>query len=511
MPTEGRELTTPQTLRTHTLVIGSGAGGAVAAHRLAQARVDTIMLEEGGHHQGHEFNQREEDMYPMLYRAGGQQLTEDGLVSVMQGSVLGGGTVINTADCTKIEPEVLAHWRRAHGLTQLTEAAFEPSYRTLWQELNIHRLEAAIINRNNGLLLDTANRLGYRAGVFESNRRNCVGSSYCLLGCSYNAKQGAHVTYIPWAEEAGARIYTDVRADRIERRDGGGYRVHASVVERGPRTPRLAMTIECERLILAAGAINSSALLKRSGFDSGLPELGKHVSLQPQLGVFGMMTGPDKPVGWRGAPQSVYVSHFDDNHPDWGLGGFRFEGIGGVLGSVLFGLPGYGEELKRRVARLPDMQVSLLLVPDRPVGSFDWSWDDNGKVHPKITYPFSDEWVARLKRGMKAFAAFLFEAGAEEVGFQHQAFAPLQNADEIDRVDDFAIEPGLMNFFSAHVQGGCRIGLNKDRGVVDQNLKVHGLDNLYVVDGAVMPSTASTHTMIPIMAMADRAMQRMLA
>lgn len=511
MPIEGHQLTAPQNLRTHTLVVGSGAAGGLAAHRLAHAGVDTVVIEEGGYHQAHEFNQREEDMYPMLYRAGGQQLSADGLVNVMQGSAFGGGTLINTADCTRIPPQVLAHWRRAYGLSQFTEHVFDASYAALWQELNVHRLEDAIVNRNNGILLETANRLGYGAGIFESNRRNCVGSSYCLVACSYNAKQGANLTFLPWAEEKGASIHTDVRADRIERRDGGGYRVHAKVVERGARTPRLDMVIDCERLIIAAGAIGSSALLKRSGFDAGLPRLGQQVSLQPQLGVASLLSGPEKPVGWRGAPQSVYVNQFDDNKPEWGLGGFRLEGIGGVLGSLLFGMPGHGAELKRRIARLADYQISLLLVPDRPVGSFAWTWSESGKLAPQINYPFSEEWIARLKQGMKTFARFLFEAGAEEVAFQHQGFAPLASANDIDRIDSFALTPGQVTFVSAHVQGGCCVGLDKERGVVDQDLQVHGLEQCYVIDGGAMPSTASTHTMIPIMAMADRAMRRMLA
>jgi hypothetical protein len=67
-----------------------------------------------------------------------------------------------------------------------------------------------------------------------------------------------------------------------------------------------------------------------------------------------------------------------------------------------------------------------LLVPDRPVGEFAWTWREDGKVVPQIKYTFGEEWITRLKRGMKKFAAFLFTAGAKEVGFQHQAFQRLR-------------------------------------------------------------------------------------
>ena len=113
MIVQGHEITGPRSLRAHTVVVGSGAGGGVAAYHLAEAGVDTIVVEEGGYHVAAEFNQREEDMYPMLYRSGGQQVSSDGMINVMQGSCYGGGTVINVSDAFDIPPEVLARLDQA--------------------------------------------------------------------------------------------------------------------------------------------------------------------------------------------------------------------------------------------------------------------------------------------------------------------------------------------------------------------------------------------------------------
>lgn len=510
MITQGHEITAALKLNTHSVVIGSGAGGGVAAYQLAAAGVDTVILEEGGYFQGKDFNQREEDMMAALYRSSGRQMTTDGLISVYQGSCFGGSTVINTADATLIEPEVLHHWQQKFGLATLTEESLAASYARVHKDLNVHRLEEHLLNRNNNMLLETSRRLGYKAGVFDSNRKGCVGSGYCYSGCAYDAKQGTHLTYLPRASQLGAQIFTDMRVDRIERLSSGKYRVHASVVERGSRAYRLPFEIDAVRIFMAAGTVHTPAILKRSGFDKGLPQLGRNISLQPQIGIAAQFDASDPMISWRGAPQSCYVSEFDDNQASHGLGGFRIEGMGGVPGIFATFGNTIGREHKQLMREYPHTHYSALLVPDQPTGTMDWEWGPDGKVKPKIQYTPTTEWVQRFRRGMKATTEFLFEAGARRVSFNSTTYPAISKRDQIAKIDEYPVAPGLVSLISAHVQGSCRIGLNADVGVVDQNLKLHNLDNIYVVDGSVMPTTASTHTMIPIMIMADRAMHSLL-
>ena len=156
------------------------------------------------------------------------------------------------------------------------------------------------------------------------------------------------------------------------------------------------------------------------------------------------------------------------------------------------------------------MSVTQLLVPDRPSGQVTFQWTDDGRVVPKIDYVFQEEWKQRLKRGMGKLGQLLFSAGAKEVGFANLGMPVLKGPDELGKVEQTPIAPGFAIFNSAHNQGTCRMGLSPDTSVVDQNLKVHGLDNLYVMDSSVMPSSASTHVMIAIMVMADRAVHRIL-
>jgi len=508
MLVQGHEITRELKLSTDTLVVGSGSGGGVAAFHLAEAGVETIVIEEGGYHVASEFNQREEDMYPMLYRNGGQQVTSDGMINVMQGSCYGGGTVINTSDCVPIPPEVLDHWQHISNTSEWTEASLEDSYKRVNDHINTKRINKSHINRNNGMLMEASEKLGWNSYVMDSNRKGCVSSGYCALGCSYDARLGTNLTYLPWAMDKGASVYTDVRCDRIEKLTGGKYRVHCTVVERGLRKARLPLTIECSRVILAASSIHSPAILVRSGLQADLPQIGRNLTLQPQLGVMSFFD--EDIVHWRGAPQSVAVKEFDDNTADRGLSGFRMEGWGGPVGMPSVLLPGFGLDHKRLAARMRQTSITALLVPDQPSGSISYQWNEEGRVLPKIDYTMTAEWKQRLIQGMKRTGELLFEAGAREISFTNQAFPLLRSPDELGKLDQFPIDPGLTNFISAHNQGTCRMGSNRQNSVVDQGLKLHTGDNIYVMDASVMPSSASTHVMLPIMVVADRAIHRML-
>ncbi len=509
MIVEGRTLEAPLRLRTHTAVVGSGSGGAVVARTLAEAGVPVLVLEEGGRFTAADFTQREEEMFPALYRAAAQQFTEDGLVNVLQGSCYGGSTVVNTADCVPIPAAVLAHWRRHFGVS-FDEEELEASRARVFAALRVSRIPRGQVNANNALVLEAGARVGLATGSFDHNRVGCVGSGYCLIGCAYDAKLGTHLSYLPAALAAGAEVYTDLRAERIERRARGELAVHGSVLERGTRRARFPFVVVAERAVLAAGAIHTPALLARSGLGRGLPALGRHLSLQPQLPVVADFDDGRRIELWRGIPQSAFASAADDD-AEHGLGGFHVEGINGAVANAAALLPGFGHAHKERMSRFARQASALLLVPDRPSGSVSYEWREGGEVAPRIRYRMEREWAARLRAGMRRAAELYFEAGAARVGFTSDLFPDLEGPDQLDRIERFPIVPGATRFISAHPQGTCRMGPDARTSVVDSNHRVHGLPNLYVVDASVMPTTAATHTMIPIMTLADRAAQRMLA
>jgi len=507
---QGHEIERPVTGRTHTAIVGSGAGGAVVAAILAEAGVDVTVLEEGGYYTAADFDQRPDHMYPKLYRGGGNQPTRDGMVNVLQGSCFGGSTVINMSDCEPTPPAVYAHWKELLGITEIDEKTLAPSLARVWQTMQVNKIDQESVNQNNRLLQVGATKLGRHTDTFEQNRVGCRNSGYCLIGCAYDAKQGTHLTYLPRADRAGATIHTDVRIDWIERVQLGRLRLHGSVVDRTTRISRLVFELEAERVVLAAGAVHSPAILKRSRLHRGLPQLGRNVSLQPQMLAMAGFDQSHAIIPWRGIPQSVYCADFDDNSAEHGLGGYRVEGVYGSVAQLAGDLPGFGLEHKARMATAERIAASLVLVPDQPSGRMGWEYSPKRGFAPTIHYQMSAEWKDRLRRGMRLAAELYFAAGAEWVQFASEIFPPLHHADDLDRLDSFPVKPGTTSFVSAHVQGTCRMGLDARTSVVDQDHRLHTMDNVYVVDASVMPTSASTHTMVPIMTLADRAAHRML-
>ncbi len=510
MIVEGKEIHVPLAVETDTVVVGSGAGGAVVAALLAEAGIDTVLVEEGGRYQAADFTQREDEMFPALYRERGMQMTSDGLITVLQGSCFGGSTVINMADCEPTPPEVYAHWKRLLGLAALDEDTLADSQQRVLAALSVDEIRPEQVNANNASVLRGAERLGLERGVFRHNRTGCKASGYCLIGCAYDAKRGAHLTYLPRADAAGAALYTDLRAERIEIDGDHAVAVTGSVVERGSRLARLPFRIGARRVVLAAGAVHSPALLFVSGAGRGLPQLGRNVSLQPQLGVTAVFPEGATIRAWRGIPQAAFCSAGDDHTPEHGLGGFRLEAVSGGLAQVGAGLPGFGRSHKEAMARLGRTASALLLVPDSPSGTMTWRERGPRGVAANIDYTMSHGWKARLRRGMRQAAEIYFAAGAESVSFASEAFPELRSEADLDRIDDFEVRTGVTRFISAHVQGTCRMSLDSTSGVVDQDHRVHGLRNVYVIDASVFPTTASTHTMIPVMTLADRAAHRIL-
>ncbi|MBI2570857.1 MAG: GMC family oxidoreductase [Candidatus Schekmanbacteria bacterium] len=504
MIVSGETVTGDLTLDTDAVVVGSGAGGAVVAALLAEAGIGVIAFEEGGHFEARHFTQREHEMYPLLYRLGGNQTTDDQLITVMQGRCVGGSTVINMADCTPIPVALFDHWRRRTG-SRIQAAHLDDSYRRVRASLGVTRLAGATINENNAILSRYLARTGARGGVFDSNRLGCIGAGFCMVGCSYNAKKAAHLTYIPRASTAGATIYADCRAERVIAGRRGVEGVEAWVIDRATRARRHRISVSARAVVIAAGAIHSPLLLLRSGLgnDNGL--VGKNLSLQPQAPITALY---DRTIDvFAGIPQTVYCDEWETASEEIGISGFRLETIGAGPAMAATVLGGFGLAHKAFMSQFRRVAAMVALVPDRPSGEVA-PGDDGEAV---IRYCPTEEYLGRLRAGMKAAARVFLEDGAGGIVVPCEDTPPLRSVRDLDAIDKLVPEPGRMRLLSAHPQGTCRLGASPATSVVNEDLESHFVRNLFVIDASIFPSTSSTHTMIPTMVMADRAAHRLLA
>ncbi len=475
-------------------IVGSGASGAVWAERLSARGLDVLVLEEGGHFTARNFTQREDEMYPLLYRDSGSQLTEDGRISVLQGRCVGGSTVVNMADVERIPPEIFTYWRTLTGIAEFEEKTFVPFFERNEAAIGANTIDAATLNRNNDLLRRGTEKLGHRGGPMRHNRVNCTGSGYCLIGCAYDAKRSTLVTLIPQAEANGARIASGAQVERLIVEGGEIREVTGNRVD--PRTKKTVGTfrVRAKTVVLAAGAVHTPLILLRSGLDQG--PVGKNLSLQPQLPFMAIFADEVRP--FRGIPQSYFHDEYEVHSKDQGLTGFRIEGISGGPGMSAQSLVAVGMRHKEEIAKLLRTAASLVLVPDEPGGEVRVG---KGRNRADIRYALQPKWKANAQRGLQVATEVYFAAGAQQVVIPTIPALVLKDPAEFPAQIGFDV--GSVSTISAHPQGTCRIGTDPRNSVVDPDGRHHHVRNLYVIDASLFPTTASTHTMIPIMATAD--------
>ena len=268
------------------VIIGSGAGGGVAAEQLAPLFADgkrIAVLEWGARLKDEEFTGREIDMASKLFFDSGGTFTEDRAMTLAYGRAYGGSTVIYTGTSLIMPEDVVERW----AVPGVEFADIHRRSLKYNQENNVHLLSDEEINDNNRLFLKGCRQLGYHVEQFPINVKGCKGSSLCNLGCPNQAKQGTDRVQLPRAEAQGVEVITNCRVTRI-----GDHICEAEVVNPGygepskwePGNYRVTTKVV---VLCAGGVVNSPALLLRSGFGDHLPMIGRSITLHPALILVG--------------------------------------------------------------------------------------------------------------------------------------------------------------------------------------------------------------------------------
>lgn len=484
-------------------IVGSGCGGATAAQVLAEAGHEVLVLEEGSDRTGRALTQRDAAMYDALYMDRGGRATDDLAISVMQGRALGGGGVINAADVVPIPDGVLAHWERRFGLGEMTRALGPYRERAL-ADLRASRIDESQVNEANRLLRAGAQALGWRGEVMMHNRRNCGGLGTCLIGCPLDAKQGPRFVAIPAALSAGANFVLRARAVRIEGATQATKTVVCRVLDSAGHHERGEVRIRAQHVIVAASAVSSAQLLLRSGV--GNEHVGQHLMLQPQLPLVARFAQPVR--AFRGIPQSFAITEFEQEaHPEHGLWGFRIEAVMGTPGIVGSLLPFVGAKGPQMMAEYDHIAAALLLIPDAPSGRV--SVLPSGRV--RVDYTARPDLLERARAAVRAGAKAYLAAGAVEVLVPVVPPIVIRSLADLEKVDALDLRPATAPLLSAHQQGTLRFAASPRDGALDLGGRVHGTTGVYVFDSSGFPSSASSHTMTPILTVSRYLADRLVA
>lgn len=459
-------------------IIGSGAGGATAAARLCEAGIDVVLLEAGHYDTQADFNMDEGTAFQRRYQEQGLRSTKDLAITILQGTGVGGTTTINWTSCFRTPERILNLWQERFG-SQLTSDMLRPHFERVEERLNIKAWPEALFNPNNQALHRGAQQLGWESKALRRNVKGCLNSGYCGMGCPANAKQGMLLTHIPDALEHGLRLYANTEAVRLETQNGKVSVVHA----RFNKTQHF--TIRPKLVISSCGAINGPALFLRSDLN-GNGRVGKRTFLHPVVGLASKF--PHAIKGWYGAPQSVSSHEFIDRGAD--KVGFFFEAAPTHPILAATAASGFGKQQQDFMSHLSHSSFLIALhvdgiLPDDEGGTISVS--NKGRI--LIDYPIKAYLQESFKESMKKGAELMLASGAEKVQSLHYPGVSMRSTDDISKLDAQPYGALHHGIFTAHQMGGLTMGSDPTQSVVDPNLKHHELDNLFVVDGSVFPTS----------------------
>ncbi|MDA2813479.1 GMC family oxidoreductase [Nocardiopsis sp. RSe5-2] len=466
------------------LVVGSGAGGSVAALELARAGRSVTVLEEGPRVGTRELAEASpaESMRRLYRNAGATAVFGTPTIAFGEACAVGGTTVVNGGLLWAPPDAVLQRWAARSGYGGHGPAEVAARFEEVRTRLGMTVQGHGDGNRDSRLLAEAAESLGWRWQHPQRAVRGCLHRNQCATGCPSGAKQSTALTYLPQAEAVGARIVPGTRALRIGHGGGRVRSVDAVETATGRRVRYRPRTV-----FLAAGPIGTPVLLRRSGIHARTA--GRRIELHLNLRTIARF--PDTVDAARGTMFTAQV------HEHGGLGVL-------VMPSNL--TPGgLGAALASRDPR----QVDALLAAQDRLAVFTTQVRMQGPAgivsavggSPLLRHGMTRADHHLLRLAFRRTARLLFAAGAVELLPPTGSAAPLRSAADAEEYCA-RVRPGDWELVSVHATSGCPMARPERGGVCDEAGRVHGWSGLHLCDASVLPGAPGVSPQGTIMSFA---------
>jgi len=469
------------------VVVGSGAGGAVAAAELAEAGLDVVVLEAGGHYDRDSYPSDHLEAIAELYRDGGLTIAEGRPpIPVPVARVVGGTTVINSGTCFRAPDPVLEDWRQRYGISWAGDLADD--YAEAEEMLRVTQLDPEGMGRNGQLAMEGAAAIGASGAPIHRNAGSCVQCSSCPFGCEIDAKRGMHVSYLPRAVAAGARIRAGVEVDRVLVENGRAVGVSGLTAPGAGARPRTFTVRARHAVVVAGGALGTPQLLQRSGL--GNKQVGRNLHIHPALWVGARYE--EEVRGWEGVMQSYYVD-------EWEAQRILLEATFTPLafgGAWLLGAGRSHQEAMLDFGHVGSIGVHL---SDRSSGYVGLGAEGSLRAGYKLTHEDADQ----LAFGIARAAEIHFAAGASEV-YPNIARIGVLKPGNLAEFEAIRFKPSELRLEAFHPMGTARISSDPREGACAPNGSLYGTDALYVADGSLFPTSIGVNPMMTIIAFAKQ-------
>jgi choline dehydrogenase-like flavoprotein len=476
------------------VVVGSGAAGAVAALNLAEAGLDTVVLEAGPRITRAEMN-RDGPIFMAryLWEGGLRLIGGNAQIPSMQGRCLGGSTVVNSAIMYKLPDWVRRIWARDDNLDWVLDEALDRAFERVFERTRTQPTPLAVMGRRNLLARDALEAVGIGGEPLPRAVVDCEGCADCLTGCINGRKQSVDLCYLPDAVRHGAEIFTCAQVDRVETAGGTGSKVAGVsgwVVDPRGRRKLARFRVRAPRVVMAAGVLATPCILQQSGIN---PHRTVGSTLYAHIGG-GLMAVMDEVTDpWIGATQGWGAISED-------IRGMKFECLWAPSAVLAVRWGGVGEPFLRRLEEIKRATVIALVYRGRVRGRV--KAHRNGLPKARLYVPRAE--VGVVLRGLKLASDGLLKVGARYVfsgipGTQDE----MRTAADTEALLNPRLRARDLGMTANHVFGSCRMSTDPRRGVVDAAGRVHGVDGLTICDTSIFPSPSAVNPQATVMAMAD--------
>jgi choline dehydrogenase-like flavoprotein len=479
-------------MRSQIVVIGSGAGGAVVAYTLAAEGLEVLLIEEGANltlNHSLPFSRLEMEG---KYRNGGiTAALGKTKVQYVEGRCVGGGTEINSGLYHRTPPSVLAKWQQEYEVEALSEADLLDHFRFCESAVSVSYLPGkaplASLKLDEGAKklgwesLEIPRWFKYDQPSEDSSLNSSKNCSSQNSGQNSERKQSMTETFIPRALAKGCQLLPDTWVKSIKRQ-GKYWQLQA--ISRS-----LPITIEAETIFVCGGAIQTPALLQRSGIGRNI---GNSLQMHPTVKAIARFHDQI-----NSADMGVPVHQVKEFLPRFSFG--CSISTPAYLALAMNDHPQYGWEVDQFWQRMA-IYYAAIASESLGIGTVRAL---PGYRDPLVRYQLSKPGLTVLAEALTKLSQLLLEAGAAAI------YPSITGSQRITKSSDLAtisesLPAALTNLITVHLFSSCPMGENRQICATNSFGKVHGFEQLYIADASLLCSALGVNPQGSIMAIARR-------
>ncbi|KAL7315627.1 hypothetical protein PS15m_004820 [Mucor circinelloides] len=482
------------------VIIGSGAGGGVVASQLAKAGKSVLVVEKGAYHHEDEFIVDESKGFENLYEYGGFAPSYEGSISMLAGSVFGGGTTVNWCASLKLQHFVREEWAK-QGLTHFLSPKFANDLDRVFERIGA-TTDGIVHNKSNQVLIDGCKALGYPvADIPQNTGGRAHECEFCYTGCRAGIKNGSMNTWLRDANQHNAKFLVKTKVNKVITKNGKAAGVECVV------NYDRKVNIKANQVVVSAGSLQSPGVLIRSGLKN--KNIGRNLRLHPCSITFGFF---DREIRTFQGSIMTAVSGVAESVDNDGYGA-KLEVPCLHPGSFSTVLPWRGAAAHKELMMRYDRCAPILILSRDKDSTGVVRYDD--KDNAIVDFNLSSRDRKSLLAGIDRSLNILVAAGAREVHTGQFGVDPFIFRDsEESRIDNprFAawkqqvIKYGFpqegAGVFCAHQMGSNRMGISSKTSVVKPTGETWEVKDLYVADASVFPTASGVNPMVTTEAIA---------